>query len=177
MSEDNDRIDLTQEIIGLFDQEELLAFFDYGHVAFGEGVRYSIEGLCKISKPKGDDRRTDKLFITFIFDTPNDAIWAKVDNYVNQINWESLTETIDEVESVLAMPTESTSNLSHYFQQIDIFLSRNKTVGRAFLSSSLVDGLEKSYGIHARNLSFWGDLDEIDLAKRIEAIKSGIPSL
>jgi len=168
-------IDLHQQMLSLFENEDMVAFFDVTHDYIEDGSRHTLEGLCKISRPKGKSSTTDSLFMTLIFDTPDEQSWAKVDKLVQGVNWESLADGVGELDSVLSMPTDNLIDSGHYLKQLDIYLSGNITLGKAFLSSKLLQPLEQLSGLAGRNLNFWEDHDQTDLIKKIEALKSGIP--
>ena len=176
MTDSDNTIDLQQQMIDLFEQEDMVAFFDVSHDYVEDDVKSTLEGLCKITKPKDNLSGTDCIFMTFIFDTPDEKHWAKADALVQEVSWESLADEVEELDSILSMPTDSLADSGHYLKQLDIYLAANTTVGKAFLSSKLLLPLEKISGLKSRNLSFWEDYNQTDLANRIEALKSGIPN-
>ncbi len=177
MSGDDDRVDLMKQISDLFDKEDMLAYFDFTHEVVEDGVSHTIEGICKISKPKEVDPKTNCLYLTFILDAPDDETWTNVNQYVKQVEWESLPSYVDEMESVLSMPAVSHDNSGHYFKQVDIYLHKHVAIDRAFLSTKLFHAIEKVAGLSTHGLSPWDDSNEEELSRKIEAIKTGIANL
>lgn len=94
-------IDLKQQLIGLFEKEEVLAFFDF-ELMVDPGL--SVQGLCKISEPKVGASMSNYLSLLFIVDVINDATEAKVDSYINGIFWHEFKKRLNGIDMIVRIP-------------------------------------------------------------------------
>jgi hypothetical protein len=149
-------IDLTRQLIDLFNKEQMLAFFDF-KVTPGENE--PVSGLCKISRPKGADEQTQYVSLLFLIDTPNDEVWEHVNAFVNHIGWDAFRRELPGAETVLSIP-----HLIHttgiFFKETAIYLSSNVTVSKYYVSNKLYPAVLRVMGLRAGELVFWEDLPE-----------------
>jgi len=73
----DDTLDLKQQIVDLFNLEEMFAFFDF---VLKMGSERTVTGLCKISRPKAK-KRARYYSMLFIIDTANDEIRWEIGKY------------------------------------------------------------------------------------------------
>jgi hypothetical protein len=149
-------IDLTRQLIDLFNKEQMLAFFDFQLTPAGNEP---VSGLCKISRPKGKGEQTQYVSLLFLIDTPNDALWEHVNIFVNHIGWDAFRRELPGVDTVLSIP-----HLIHktgiYFKETAIYLSGDITVSKYFVSNKLYPAILRVMALKAGELVFWEDLPE-----------------
>jgi hypothetical protein len=149
-------IDLSRQLIDLFNKEQMLAFFDFQLTLVGNEP---VSGLCKISRPKGTGEQTQYVSLLFLIDTPSDALWEHVNTFVNHISWEAFKRELPMVDTVLSIP-----HLIHktgiYFKETAIYLSSDHAVSKYYVSSKLYPAILKVMGLKAGELIFWEDLPE-----------------
>jgi len=64
-------VDIMQACTALFNQEDILAFFDF---QYAPGGGSSVDGLCRIARPKRSLSGQEYVSIVFIMDTPGAAV-------------------------------------------------------------------------------------------------------
>ncbi len=147
-------IDLKQELIGLFEKEEVLAFFDF-ELAVVSGS--SVQGLCKISEPKVGASQSNYLSLLFIIDTIDDAIEAKVASYMNGIVWPEFKNRLSGIDMIVPMPHVSYST-RHYLKEVELYLSRQMQITPSFVSGDLYSAIVKMLVCSGGELVFWSDV-------------------
>lgn len=149
-------IDVTQQLIDLFNQEEMLAFFDFQLNFSGNKP---VSGLCKISRPKDTDHHTQYISLLFLIDTPNRALWEAVHAYAENIDWSAFEAELPGIETVLSIP-----HLHHgigiYFKETAIYLKSDAAASKYYVSNKLYPAILKLMGLRAGELVFWEDLPE-----------------
>ncbi len=149
-------IDLNQQLIDLFNKEEMLAFFDFQLSLSGNEP---VSGLCKISRPKDTDQHTQYISLLFLIDTPNGAIWEHVNAYAENIDWSKFEAELPGIETVLSIP-----HLHHgtgiYFKETAIYLKSDAAASKYYVSNKLYPAILKIMGLRAGELVFWEDLPE-----------------
>ena len=149
-------IDLNQQLIDLFNKEEMLAFFDF-QLSFSGNEQ--VTGLCKISRPKDTDQDTQYISLLFLIDTPNRALWEHVHAYAENIGWSKFETDLPEIETVLSIP-----HLHHgigiYFKETAIYLKSGAAASKYYVTNKLYPAILKIMGLRAGELVFWEDLPE-----------------
>jgi hypothetical protein len=147
-------IDLKQQLIGLFEKEEVLAFFDF-ELAVDPGA--SVQGLCKISEPKAGTSKSNYLSLLFIIDAIDDAIEAKVDLYMKGILWHEFKDRMSGIDMVVPMPHVSYGT-RHYLKEVELYLGRKTQITPSFVSGDLYPAIVKTLGCRGGEPVFWNDL-------------------
>lgn len=149
-------IDLTRQLIELFNKEQMLAFFDF-HIY--PGGNDAVSGLCKISKPRGTDQQTQYVSLLFLIDTPDDAVWESVNAFIESIEWHAFEHELPGTGIVLSI-----LHMFHasgmYFKETAIFLGNNIRISRQFVREKLYPAISRVMGLTAGELIFWEDLPE-----------------
>lgn len=147
-------IDLKQQLIGLFEKEEVLAFFDF-ELAVDPGV--TVQGLCKISEPKAGASKSNYLSLLFIIDASDDAIEAKVDSYMKGILWHKFKDRMSGIDIIVPMPHVS-HGMRHYLKEVALYLGRQTQITPSFVSGNLYPAIVKTLGCRSGEPVFWNDL-------------------
>jgi hypothetical protein len=146
--------DLKQQLIGLFDKEKVLAFFDFQLVV---DQNESVQGLCKISEPKEGEAKSNYLSILFIIDIIDDAMEKKVDTLINGISWSGFETHLWGSKMIIPMPHVKHDS-QHYLKGVDIYLSANIQVNRSYIADNLYPAIVKILGCKGNELIFWEEL-------------------
>lgn len=155
--------DLKQELVGLFDKENVVAFFDF-QLAVDQNE--SVQGLCKISGPKEGETKSNYLSLLFIIDAPNDAAETKVDKLIRNISWSGLETRLDGTRMVIPMPHVG-YDTRHYFKGVEIYLAPEIRVDRSYIADKLYPAISGILGCMANEIIFWEELPSEK--KRLEA--------
>lgn len=94
-------VDLGSQMSALFEQEEMLAFFDVSLLLPG---RDPIEALGRLSKPKTSAAGNSYLSMFILVDTPDEDLRAEVEAYFKAVSWARWREQFDGVVEVVPMP-------------------------------------------------------------------------
>ncbi len=94
-------VDLGSQMTALFEQEEMLAFFDVGLRLPG---REPIDALGRLSKPKTNAAGSSYLSLFILVDTPDADVRAEVEAYFKAVSWGRWREQFDGVVEVVPMP-------------------------------------------------------------------------
>jgi len=147
-------IDLKQQLIGLFDKENVLAFFDF-QLAVDQNE--SVQGLCKISEPKEGESKSNYLSILFIIDTINDMVEAKVDTLIKGISWNGFKACLYGSNMIIPMPHVG-SETQHYLKEVEIYLNPQILASRSYIVDNLYPAILKILGCTSNELTFWDEL-------------------
>ena len=146
-------IDFDTQLQDLFNKEEMLAFFDF---QFPGGTNPPLTGLCKISKPKTDEKSAHYFSLLFLVDASSAAGWDRIDEIFKQVPWETLAERLPGVDAVLTLPySQPVGGL--YLQEIDIFFQKGSVVSKGNISSRLVPAVAWVCGCQAGKIVFWSN--------------------
>jgi hypothetical protein len=148
-----ERIDLIQEFVGLFNQEEMVAFFDFT-CPIADTV---VHGLCRISKPKSTSM--PYLSLSFMIDTPVESMHRGIESVLSRLEGNALPAAAPMITSVVSMPVETTRSEA-YVRQVDVMLEERVDPGRFFIEQRLVPALHQVTGIVAGEIVWWGELAE-----------------
>jgi hypothetical protein len=146
--------DLKQQLIGLFDKENVIAFFDFRLTV---DQNESVQGLCKISEPKDGETKSNYLSLLFIIDTIDDTVEAKVDALVKGIQWSGLKARLYGSNMVIPMPHVK-YDTRHYLKDVEIYLSPQIRVSRSYIADNLYPAISGILGCTANELIFWDEL-------------------
>ncbi len=149
-------IDVNQQLIDLFNKEEMLAFFDF-QLRLGGNKPES--GLCKISTPKGTEQHAQYISLLFLIDTPAPAAWEQVHAYAESIKWDNLKSELPGIETILSIPHQH-HGIGIYFKETAVYLARDVVVSKYFVSSKLYPAVVKVMGLHAGEMVYWEDSPE-----------------
>jgi len=170
----NERIDVMQEFVELYQHEELLAFFEFSIERPGAAA---VSGLCKISQPKAEDTRSlsgvaarsdqrersiEKtpaagsryLSLTFMADTPDDASTATIDAALEGLDREAFQHALPSVDAIIPVPT-MTQSAELYVRQYDLMLNPRLDPGEAFVMERVLPALRSFAGLHAHHVVWW----------------------
>ncbi len=146
-------IDLKQQLIGLFDKENMLAFFDF-HLPLDQNE--SVQGLCKIAVPKEGEAKSKYLSLLFIIDTIDDAVAEKVDSHLRGISWSGHKNCLRGSTMIIPMPHVS-YEARHYIQEVEIYLSPHTKVSRSYIVDEFYPAILKILGCRGNELIFWDE--------------------
>jgi hypothetical protein len=149
--------DLKQQLIGLFDKEKVLAFFDF-HLVVDQNE--SIQGLCKISEPKAGEAKSNYLSILFIIDIIDGAMEEKVDTLMKGISWSGFETYLWGSSMIIPMPYVKQHDSQHYLKEVDIYLNANTRVSRSYIVDNLYPAIIKILGCKGNGLIFWEELSD-----------------
>ncbi|HEY3278648.1 MAG TPA: hypothetical protein VGJ94_18675 [Syntrophorhabdaceae bacterium] len=93
-------IDLDQELQGLFNKEEMRAFFDVT-VSLGNGRTAS--GICKVSEQKTHESGSTYFSLLFLIDVPEGITWTVIDAIMSAVKWNEFQKYLIDTESVVSM--------------------------------------------------------------------------
>lgn len=150
-------IDLKQQLIGLFEKEEVLAFFDF-ELTVDPGA--SVQGLCKISEPKAGAAKSNYLSLLFIIDAIDDAIEAKVDAHMKGILWQEFKGRLSGIDMIVPMPHVGYGT-RHYLKEVELYLDRQTQITPSFVSGDLYRAIVKTLGCSGGEPVFWSDLPRV----------------
>ncbi len=146
--------DLKQQLIGLFDKEQVLAFFGFQLAVEGD---LSVQGLCKIAEPKEGEAKSNYLSLLFIIDTVDDAVGERVDSLLKGIPWSEFKNYLRGSDMIIPMPQVSYET-RHYLKEIEIYLSPHTRVSRSYIVDDLYPAILKILGCRGDELVFWDEL-------------------
>jgi hypothetical protein len=149
-------IDLDTQLRDLFKKEEMLAFFDF---RLPNGTNAPLAGLCKISKPKTDQKSAHYFSLLFLIDASPAAGWEQIHNIFKQVPWEALEERIPGVDAVLTLPYSRPLG-GLYFQEIDIFFKTGSVLSKSNISSCLVPAVAQLCGCQHGEIVFWDNIPQ-----------------
>ena len=171
MTEDN-VIDLRQQVVDLFNKEEMLAFFDFSLEVGGTGTA---TGLCKVSRPKRAKSQARYYSMLFMIDTPDAAMRRDIGMYMGRVNWQGLADEIPGVESVLSMRGVDLGP-TVFFQETDVYVKQGTDVTARYIANDVYPAVVKAVGLRPGELVFWEDLPVQEKAiesKVMSAVKTG----
>ncbi len=153
-------IDLKQQLIGLFDKEDVLAFFDFLLIV---DRTETVPGLCKIAEPKAGESKSNYLSLLFIIDTIDDRMKDRVDSIMKGISWGEFKQYLKGIDMLIPMPHVSYET-QHYLEEIEIYLSPQLRITKPYLADDLYPAIVKTLGCRGNGLIFW---DEFPLNKEV----------
>ena len=109
-------VDLGSQMSALFEQEEMLAFFDVRLFLPG---RPPVDALGRLSKPKTNAAGSSYLSLFILVDTPDEELRAEVEAYFKAVSWFGWRELFDGVVEVVPMPPMHASS-ELYIAAVDI---------------------------------------------------------
>ena len=145
------RIDIMQEFVDLYQHEEMLAFFEFSIAPRGAAA---VSGLCKISKPKGHDTALRYLSLTFMADTPDEASTATMEAALDRLAHDAFKAALPSVVEVVPLP-QMTGGSESYLRQFDVMLEEHIDPGQPFVMDRLLPALCNVAGLQARPLVWW----------------------
>jgi hypothetical protein len=151
------RIDIFREFVDQYAREDMLAFFEFTLDCADRGP---VSGLCRISRPKAGSSSLKYLSLTFVLDTPDEAIRLPVQDSLARIEETRLRAALPQIAGVVPTPPISTSP-EHYIKQIDILLGAAPTPDQRFIAERLVPALCEITEIKVNEISWW-DVDSED---------------
>ena len=147
---DDGRIDIFQEFVSLSNQEQMLAFFDFQLEASGR----LLSGLCRVSKPKGSDRSTSYVSLTFVVDTPDEPARRAIEGALANLETDTLKAAVPGVQELLSVPVIDVG-ADNYVQQADVLLERGIKPDEMFLGQRLIPAIQKITRIKAADVVWW----------------------
>jgi hypothetical protein len=146
-------LDLNQELMSVFNKEEMVAFFDFTFTGSDNEV---FSGLCKIAHPKKEGSRLTYFSLLFITDVPDSKKWSDMDTMMAKIDWNRFARYLPHVDSVLSIPIHK-SIKGVYLRETTIYLTNTNPSLRSYLTNDLYPAILKVTGFKAEEPVFWGD--------------------
>lgn len=151
-------IDLHQELVDVFQKEQMLAFFDFKLNVDGTGAPAS--GLCRISKPKDGNSASKYFSLLFIIDTPDETVRESADRKIAGIQWDHLKTALSGAVAVLPLP-QLNSTADILLKEADVYVRSIKEPVRLFVLRELYPAIVKVTGIEGGELVFWDDFSDV----------------
>jgi hypothetical protein len=145
------RIDIIQEFVDLYKQEEMLAFFE-----FRIGGPPATTGLCRISKQKGSKAGMHYLSLTFVVDAPDEPSRAAADTALNRIDDSAMQAAVPEIAAVVPIPV-MIHGAENYLRQVDVMLRERVEADRSFVADRLLPAVFRLSGITAGAIEWWDE--------------------
>ncbi len=130
-------IDVKQQLIGLFDQEDMIAFFDFQVVVDGGE---SVQGLCTLSQPKEGKSKSKYLSLLFIVDAVDEEKEELIALFMNGITWNELKSKVKGIEMIVSLPSVSYGT-KHYIKGVEIYLSPYIQIVGPYIAEHLYPGI------------------------------------
>lgn len=165
------RIDIIQEFVDLYQQEEMLAFFE-----FRIGGPTGTAGLCRISRQKGDAAGMRYLSLTFMVDAPDDKSRAAADAALNRIDDAAMQAAVPAVAAVVPIPVMIHGG-ENYVRQVDVMLREPTEVSQAFVMDQLLPVVFRLSGITTRAVEWWDEAAPAARSKSAEPVEQRTPLL
>jgi len=147
-------IDLDEEFLALLKEEEIFAFFDFS-LSLPGGQTAS--GLCKISRPKSADSKSQYISLLFMLDAADDTKCQAINERLNGIDWDELRKSVAEVLSVVPMPYLS-QRAGIYIREVDIYIPGHNPQRLFF--ENLLSSLATVVDLKAEAPTFWDDIPQ-----------------
>ena len=165
------RIDLIQEFVDLYKQEEMLAFFE-----FRIGGPTGTAGLCRISKQKGAAAGMRYLSLTFMVDAPDEKSRAAADSALNRIEDAAMQAALPAVAAVVPIPVMIHGG-ENYVRQVDVMLREPTEVNNAFVRDRLLPAVFRLSGITTSAVEWWDETAPAAPANATETAEQRTPLL
>lgn len=165
------RIDIVQEFVDLYKQEEMLAFFE-----FRIGGPRGTAGLCRISRQKGDAAGTRYLSLTFLVDAPDDTSRAAADAALNRLDDAAMQAALPTIAAVVPIPVMIHGG-ENYVRQVDVMLRAPGEVSKAFVNDRLLPVVFRLSGITTTAVEWWDESAAAAPSKSAESAEPRTPLL
>lgn len=149
---DHQAIDIFQEFVDLYAREDMLGFFGFTLAGGDE----PISGLCRMSKPKGGDNKMPYVSLTFVVDTPNELVRARVQQALAEIDGDRLKRLAPGVADVVSVPVMSATG-DNYISQTDVLLTAGTDPDRMFVGGNLLPAFREIAGLSLGDIVWWDD--------------------
>lgn len=144
-------VDLGSQMTALFEQEEMLAFFDVRLFVPG---RPGIDCLGRLSKPKTNAAGSSYLSLFILVDTPDPDLRAEVEAYFKAVSWSRWRELFDGVTEVVPMPPMHAS-ADLYIAAVDV-VTKDDTVADELGGRRLISTLGEVIPGEVGEITSWG---------------------
>jgi hypothetical protein len=161
--------DLKEQWIGLFDREEVVAFFDF---LWTLDQKDRVQGLCKISEPKKGEAKSNYLSLLFIMDTTDEAMDGLIDSYMKRVPWTDFKKYLSGIDMIIPLPHVSYGT-RHYLKEVEIYLVPDMKITRAFIADTLYPAIQKVLPCQGNELIFWEELPRERQHLRIDPVHKG----
>jgi hypothetical protein len=154
MSDEMDQpIDLDRELMSLVAREEMLAFFDFVLALGGDrDGGPTVEGLCKISRPKERRSRVTYLSLLFVVDAADVSAQQALAARFGAIDWDAARA--EGVDGVLPVPHRD-AGAGLFLKEVDVFLDGSRVADAAFVRETLLPSIVRATGIRPGELTVW----------------------
>ena len=149
-------VDIMQECAALFNQEDTLAFFDF---QYAPGAGGSVDGLCRIARPKQSLSGQEYVSLVFIMDTPHASDREHAAAAMKELGSGTLEKMLPEIFSLVSVPPASCGQET-CIRQMDIMLKERFVVSQAFVSERLYPALRDALHMKAGELGWWEDMQK-----------------
>ncbi|MCY3020936.1 MAG: hypothetical protein NTW87_18110 [Planctomycetota bacterium] len=151
------RIDLVTEVLTLFKDEDMLAFFQFQRKLESGKL---VQGLCKVAKSKSDPAKMNYFSIDFIVDSPESAVRQGFDSVISRLENIGARRYMREAEAVTLYPG-STVGSGTYIRHADVIMAGRLGSSRLFVDASLRPALENACGLKCEEPVWWEDIKDI----------------
>jgi len=146
-------LDLEEQFIGQFDREDLIAFFDF---QLAVDQKESVQGLCRISKPKKGEAVSNYISLLFVIDKIDDRFKGEIDSHMRGISWDDLMNKLKRCEMIVPMPHVSYET-RHFSQGVEIYLDRDMQITKEYIGDDLYPAILEIFHCKSNELTFWED--------------------
>lgn len=153
-------VDLGSQMSTLFEQEEMLAFFD---VHLHLPGRPGLDCLGRLSKPKTNAAGNSYLSLFLLVDTPDDDLRAEVEAYFKAVAWSRWRDLFEGVVEVVPMPPMHASD-QLYICAVDI-VTKDDTVADELGGRRLVATLGEVLPGEVGEITSWA-IDEAETPQK-----------
>ena len=150
----NGPIDLMAEVVTLFKDEDLIAFFQFDRrLKSGKAV----SGLCKVARPRKRSGGLDYISVDFIVDTQAEEIRRQFDVVLGPLAKPAAKTLLPGIASVvLAAGTQVGTDA--YVKHMDLIAAGKSPEARSFVQSDLCPALRQACGLQCEEPIWWEDL-------------------
>jgi hypothetical protein len=148
-----DSVDLLREFVDLYDREEIVAFFEFGLAAAAGSA--AIQGLCRISQPKGGRSNLYYLSLGFVADALDDGARQALDTALARLDGDAVRSAVPNAIEVLPVTEIPEGPEKTYARQLDILLDEEVAADPVATLAVLVPAVAEISGIDARDLVLW----------------------
>lgn len=142
-------IDLRQELIDLYADEQMLAFFEFTLERPGNEA---LSGLCRIAQPKPHRSTLRYLSLIFLVDTHDSATRLVVQKALTRLEGSTLKTAVPGMtdDAIISSLSSSTEN---YVAQTDLLLE--SVVDKAFITTQLIPAIARLAQLHLTHVEWW----------------------
>ncbi len=142
-------IDLRQELIDLYADEQMLAFFEFTLERPGNEA---LSGLCRIAQPKPHRSTLRYLSLIFLVDTHDSTTRLVVQKALAWLEGSALKTAVPGMTDG-ALISSLNSSTENYIAQTDLLLESD--VNKAFITTQLIPTIARIAQLHLTHVEWW----------------------